>query len=275
MEEELNRGLTLLKMGQNGLVHAVFSRMGLILLLLVLHVLLLFSAFRWFENFLPHIYGGAVIFTVGMVLYLLNSRMDPSAKITWLIVVMLLPVFGALLFWYTQSDIGHRALKDRLNRLIAQTRDSIPQSAQVMERLAAEEPGAAALAQYIHRTGCYPVYDRTAVTYFPLGEEKWAEMLRQLEQAEHFIFLEYFIVDEGLMWGRKFSNHRKALNSSSTWSTSSRRISPMRLKTAWTRPFCPFFRSVSPLFSSSSMDSSLSQFPASDSQDRSRFLPHM
>ena len=136
MEEELNKGLTLLKKGQKGLVHAVFSRMGLILLLLVLHVLLLFSAFRWFENFLPHIYGGAVIFTVGMVLYLLNSRMDPSAKITWLIVVMLLPVFGALLFWYTQSDIGHRALKDRLNRLIAQTRDSIPQSAQVMERLA-------------------------------------------------------------------------------------------------------------------------------------------
>ena len=95
MEEELNKGLTLLKKGQKGLVHAVFSRMGLILLLLVLHVLLLFSAFRWFENFLPHIYGGAVIFTVGMVLYLLNSRMDPSAKITWLIVVMLLPVFGA------------------------------------------------------------------------------------------------------------------------------------------------------------------------------------
>ena len=202
MEEELNKGLTLLKKGQKGLVHAVFSRMGLILLLLVLHVLLLFSAFRWFENFLPHIYGGAVIFTVGMVLYLLNSRMDPSAKITWLIVVMLLPVFGALLFWYTQSDIGHRALKDRLNRLIAQTRDSIPQSAQVMERLAEEEPSAAALARYIGRTGCYPAYDKTAVTYFPLGEDKWAEMLRQLEQAQHFIFMEYFIVDEGLMWGR-------------------------------------------------------------------------
>ena len=56
MEEELNKGLTLLKKGQKGLVHAVFSRMGLILLLLVLHLLLLFSAFRWFANFLPHIY---------------------------------------------------------------------------------------------------------------------------------------------------------------------------------------------------------------------------
>ena len=62
-----------------------------------------------------------------------------------------------------------------------------------------EAPGTAALARYVHRTGCYPLFDRTAVTYFPLGECKWEEMLRQLEQAEHFIFMEYFIVDEGLM----------------------------------------------------------------------------
>ena len=202
MENEQNKGLSLLKKGQKGLIHAIFSRMGLILLLLAVHVVLLFCAFRWFANFLPHIYGGAVVFTVGMVLYLLNSRMDPTAKITWLVVIILLPVFGALLFWYTQSDIGHRALKDRLNHLLAQTHDSIPQSPEVLDRLEAEAPGAAALVRYVGRTGCYPVFDRTAITYFPSGEDKWAEMLAQLEQAERFIFLEYFIVDEGLMWGR-------------------------------------------------------------------------
>ena len=202
MENEQNIGLSLLKKGQKGFFHAVFSRMGLILLLLAVHIFLLICVFIWFGNFLPHIMGGTVIFMAAMVIYLLNSRMDPSAKITWLVVVMLLPVFGALLFWFTQSDIGHRALKKRLNQLLTQTRESIPQSEETVERLSEEEPGAATLAQYIHRTGCYPVYDRTAVTYFPLGEEKWAEMLRQLEQAEHFIFLEYFIVDEGLMWGK-------------------------------------------------------------------------
>lgn len=71
-----------------------------------------------------------------------------------------------------------------------------------METVSREAPGTAALARYVHRTGCYPLFDRTAVTYFPLGECKWEEMLRQLEQAEHFIFMEYFIVDEGLMWGK-------------------------------------------------------------------------
>ena len=51
-----------------------------------------------FEEFLPHIFGGTVFFTFVMVICLLNSRVNPAAKITWLVVIMLLPVFGVLLF---------------------------------------------------------------------------------------------------------------------------------------------------------------------------------
>ncbi len=197
-----NKGLTLLKKGQKGIIHAVFSRFGLILLLLAAQILILFGIFRWFEEFLPHIFGGTILFTFVMVIYLLNSRINPTAKITWLIVIMLLPVFGVLLFLYTQSDIGHRALKARVNQIITGTKESIVQSEEVMERLSQEKPGVAKLAGYMHRSGCHPVFDRTSVTYFPLGEDKFDEMLKQLEGAEHFIFMEYFIVDEGLMWGR-------------------------------------------------------------------------
>lgn len=202
VDEYKDMGLTLLKKGQKGMIHAVFSRFGLILLLLVLQVLALVSIFQWFEEFVPHILSGTMFFTAIMVIYLLNSRLNPTAKITWLIVVMLLPVFGVLLYWYTRSDIGHRALKKRVDQIITETMESIPQSEEAAAHLAEENPGAAALAHYMHRSGCHPVYENTAVTFFPLGEDKFQEMLKQLEAARHFIFMEYFIVDEGLMWGK-------------------------------------------------------------------------
>ena len=50
-----NKGLLLLKKGQKGIVHALFSRFGLILLLLAVQVLILFGIFQWFEEFLPHV----------------------------------------------------------------------------------------------------------------------------------------------------------------------------------------------------------------------------
>ncbi len=197
-----NKGLTLLKKGQSGIIHAVFSRFGLILLMLVAQVLILFSIFQWFQAMIPHIFGGTVVLTSVIVVYLLNNRINPTAKITWLIVILILPVFGVLLFLYTQSDLGHRVLKEWANKMVSDTRTGIRQDERVMERLAEENGGAAALAHYMGRSGCHPVYDKTAVTYFPLGEEKFEEMLKQLEAAQHFIFMEYFIVSEGIMWGR-------------------------------------------------------------------------
>ena len=200
--QEESMGLNLLKKGQKGIVYAVFSRLGIILILFILQVMCMIGIFHWFEGFLPHIFGGTILFTVIMVLYLLNSRMDPTAKITWLTVIMLMPVFGALLYWYTQSDVGHRALKKRINSLLDETKNALSQSEEVKKNLTKEAPQNAALACYLNKSGCHPVYDKTRVTYFSTGKEKWEEMLVQLEKAEHFIFLEYFIVDEGLMWGR-------------------------------------------------------------------------
>lgn len=197
--EKENAGLSLLKKGQKGIMRAVFSRLGLILVLLAVQVLFLFSIFQWFEEFLPHIYGGTVVFTVGMVLYLFNSRLDPTAKLSWLVVILLLPVFGSMLFLYIQSDVGHRTLKKRVQQVIEETRSLIPGQEETRETFQRLDPGAASLARYMNRSGSYPVYDRSAVTYFPLGERKFEEMLRQLERAEKFIFLEYFIVDEEII----------------------------------------------------------------------------
>ncbi len=197
-----DNGLSLLKKGQKGFFYAVFSRVGIMMVLLVLQALFLFMAFFRFAQFLPHVLGSTAVFTVFMVLYLINSRIDPTAKITWLIVIMLLPVFGALLFWYTQSEVGHRSLRKRLETLIDETKGKLVQDPEVWEELAQESPGEASLARYIRRRGSYPVFSHAEVTYFPLGEDKFEEMLKQLKAARKYIFMEYFIIGEGLMWGK-------------------------------------------------------------------------
>ena len=69
-----NKGLLLLKKGQKGLLHAIFSRFGLFLVLLVVQALILLSIFQWFEEFLPHIFGGTILFTFIMVVYLLKQQ---------------------------------------------------------------------------------------------------------------------------------------------------------------------------------------------------------
>ena len=75
MSEDNNesKGLLLLKKGQKGLVHALFSRLGLFVLMLLLEVALLVTMFQALGRFLPLFYGGTTIFVVIMVVYLLNT----------------------------------------------------------------------------------------------------------------------------------------------------------------------------------------------------------
>lgn len=196
-------GIRLLRKGQKGLIHAIFSRFGLVLVLLVLQFGALFSLMRWFSNLLPHYLGGTLLVTAAMMVYLLNQDMNNSVRIPWLVVTALAPVLGVLLFCYTKEDVGHRVLKKRLLELEGQTRSQLPQDQKASTALDADCPGAASLAQYLRgRGGGFPVYENTQVTYFPSGEAKFAALLPQLESATQYIFLEYFIIDEGLMWGR-------------------------------------------------------------------------
>lgn len=194
--ESISRELK--RKSKKGLFNLVFSRMGLILLLFFLHLGIMFAVFRWLSASLLEVYGAAVVLAMVMVMVLLVSRSNPSVKVTWLIIIMVLPVFGALLYLYTRSDLGHRALDERLHQIArATTGQERPGAA--AEKLRQDDAGVASLANYLHRKG-FALYDNAAVTYFPSGEEKWRALLTELEKAEKFIFLEYFIISEGVMW---------------------------------------------------------------------------
>jgi len=155
-----------------------------------------------FREYLPHYYAVSAILSTVISFRIINMDMDPSSKITWLVVIAIRPDFGSFLFWYIRRDLGFNALKYQVTQINRKTADIISQDTDTSRKLTAESPANSLLAKYISRSGCYPVYDHTDVTYFPSGEEKFRRMLTELERAEKFIFIEYFIIDEGHMWGK-------------------------------------------------------------------------
>ena len=202
MEKPENNSVRLLKKWQRGFLNLLFSRMLIIVIFLLIQFALLFSALSWLRDFLPHIIGGQFILIFCMVLQLLNSALDPSAKITWLVLIMIAPVFGCLLYLFSLREIGHRAMRKRVAEKIAETIDTLPQREDVLAKLDRRRAGVSSMAHYVHKSGGYPIYQNTTATYFPSGEAKFQQLLAELAQAKRFIFLEYFIVEEGAMWGQ-------------------------------------------------------------------------
>ncbi|MBQ7500151.1 MAG: cardiolipin synthase [Clostridia bacterium] len=192
----------LAKPKKKGLLHLIFSRIGIFALLIALQVLLYVAFYSWLDSWLPIFSAFMTVFTVVMIIYLFNCGMDSSAKLTWMLVIAVLQVPGAVFLYFTQTNVGHRKLSRRSEEMIETTRNAIPQSESVLNALEGDASGTGDLAGYLDRSGCFPVYENTSVTYFPTGEEKFAAMLEAIAAAKKFIFMEYFIVEEGYMWGR-------------------------------------------------------------------------
>ena len=194
--------LLLLKKGRYGLMRILFGRTGIIVFLLIVQVGILFTMFRFLESLVPYAFTTLLIFSIFMVIYIINSEHNVNVQLSWIILIMLLPGFGGLLYIFIQTDIGHRTLKRRFKSIVKETRSEFVEQEDLMEYLKSENKGLYNLATYTGKAGGFPIYKESSTKYFPLGEDAFKEMLVQLESAEKFIFMEYFIVDEGYMWGQ-------------------------------------------------------------------------
>ncbi|MCD7844958.1 MAG: cardiolipin synthase [Oscillospiraceae bacterium] len=186
--------------GRQVLSRAVFSRSFAVVLLLAVQALFIVAFFGLLQRHVVYATGSMAVIGLVMMIYILNTRRDPAYKLTWCVLIGAAPVFGTLLYFYIVSDMGHLAEKKRLQQIIDESAPQVADQSALMERLRREEPDFAPLAAYGAGLG-FPVYENTAVTYFPLGEDKFRALIPALEKAEKFIFLEYFIIQDGHMWG--------------------------------------------------------------------------
>ena len=192
----------LAKPRKKGLLSLIFSRFMIIAVLLVLEVALIVSIYFFLYEHVKIIRASLTIFMLVMEIYLFNCDIDASGKLTWMLLLSIIPIPGAIMFFYTQSNSGHRKIMEREAELIKETRVYLDHSEEVMDALEKDGGDTDDLVKYLNHSGCFPVFDQTKVKYFPLGEDKFEAMLEELEKAEHFIFMEYFIIEEGYMWGK-------------------------------------------------------------------------
>lgn len=194
--------LRLIPKQKKGIFKLIFSRLFMILVLISIQILIIGSLYIRMNEATPYFKVFFNLLTAVSIIWLFNCEMDSTAKLTWMIIFFIAPVPGTILFVLTQTDFGHYAIKKRVESIISETKNIIPQNEEVMADVQLTCSGTDDLCRYVNRTGCFPIYTNTETNFLASGEEKFAAVLEELDKAEKFIFMEYFIIDEGYMWGK-------------------------------------------------------------------------
>ncbi len=179
----------------------ILGRMFFVVLSIVLQIL-------WFVLFItvlgmryPFFAGAVRALSLVIVLWILNRRVNPSYKLAWTLLILSIPLVGfAIYLMFGNSRV---AKKTRLQFQSVQHYSEGAAKEDPLDRQAIEEADLAVSRQsgYIRDHASCPVYRSTETRYFPEGGDLYLAMIEELEKARHYIFMEYFIIDNGEMWG--------------------------------------------------------------------------
>lgn len=181
------------------IVRIIGSRYFLAVLCILLQVAQITALFVLLRNhfFIVNALGWAL--QLAVLVYIVNRDEIPEFKLPWLFILLLFPVTGAFIFLLFSSNDASKKQRRRHDAVMTALEPYItgPDDA---EALMAEDPGAYRQARYLRSAAGVPCYAGTAVAYYPLGERFHSALLEALERAEKFIFMEYFMVQEGVMF---------------------------------------------------------------------------
>ncbi len=175
------------------------QRVVLTALLILIQALLLFGIIWKLNNYFIYFYAFSVLLSLLLTLRIINNKSNPAFKIAWLIPILLFPVLGGLVYLVFGSDRTGKYIRNKMGRIEKEMQDGISKA---NERSGIEKmpPDVVNQSHYISNSAHCPPYKNTTVEYLPMGEVKFERMVQELKKAKRYIFMEYFIIQEGTMW---------------------------------------------------------------------------
>lgn len=138
---------------------------------------------------------------VATALYIINQWGNPAYKIVWTFVILLFPVGGLTIYFVFGRSRMTRRTRERMEAKHREIAPLLPRNQELEDEIYRRSKSVGRQSKYITEWSDFPVYSNTSVGYYRCGEELFPDMLRDLRGAKHFIFLEYFIIADGVMFG--------------------------------------------------------------------------
>lgn len=139
-----------------------------------------------------------LIFDIVLSLFIANTRVEADFKISWLVIIIVFPIAGGVLYLLFANKMTTRRMKKkRINIIDKLMISQRPNSIKELNELKNENEDASKIADYLYLSAYSGCYKNTEVSYYKIGDLSLKPMVEELKKAKKFIFLEYFIMQSG------------------------------------------------------------------------------
>ena len=178
----------------------LFSRLFFGAIFIILQVGVMVAALYYFRDTYAQVQTFFTALSIITVLYIINQDGSSAFKIAWILPIVFLPLFGIPLYiLFGKKRIPERKLERVSGMYLRYKAAMAPLLSESGDEPAMDED-ARLQSAYLEQCASSPRFTQTETTYYPLGDVMFPAMLEELEKAEKYIFMEFFIIEPGIMW---------------------------------------------------------------------------
>ncbi len=178
----------------------LFSRMVVVGLMILIQIvafaflLIKFSHYSAIASIISTIISGLV------VLWIINKDDNPAYKLAWIIPILIFNITGGLLYILIGNKKPSRLMRQRLESIHEKVSKYLTQDESILNEIKSQNRDVYGHSNYINSTAGFPIHKNTEVKYYSVGEDNYEDLIKELKKAKKYIFMEYFIVEQGTMW---------------------------------------------------------------------------
>lgn len=178
----------------------LFQRVVIVSLAILLQIAVVVTGIFWLRDYRWWINTALRVLSWAAVIVIISGRSNPSYKIAWIVPLLAFPAAGLTVYLLFGGNRTSAHYNRKMRSIETVKFASLRQEPQTLEALREQNGSSYNHARYLLSASGFPVYTHTEAVYYSDGEPAWQAMLQALEEAEYFIFLEFFIIGKGRMW---------------------------------------------------------------------------
>ncbi len=180
---------------------SIFRHRFVVVLLLIIQIAILVYIIISTSAASSWINLALTIFSFFAALYIVGSPREKNPyKLTWIFLILIFPVFGGLLYLLYRIQSSFHHFGRRFKTMLEESKSLLNDSDYALEMAVKETPELATQINFLQSYAGFPIYNHTEYEYYTQGKTMFKSLIDELYKAEKYIFMEYYIIEEGVMW---------------------------------------------------------------------------
>ena len=167
----------------------LYSNKFVAMVMLLMQIITFVAMYIWISDYSKVLFGLSTVLSAVLIIFEINRTEESTFKMTWITLIAIIPIFGALFYLFTRAQGVSMNIGDDYKNIQEANKKYLVQDEDVMKNIYQTDKNQDGFARYLSKYGGSPAYTNTGVQYYSIGERMFEDMKKELLKAEKFIFL--------------------------------------------------------------------------------------